>query len=465
MHPIKEPFEELIVDPPKHVQHLCLPDARSLRIYDTTLRDGEQTPGLALSPGQKYRLAEELSAIGCHVLDLCFPVTSEEEHELLRLTAEGKRQGKIRQDLEISVMCRAHERDIDATIDVIRRSGFELDEIVFLIFTSSSPLHVKYKLGRMLLKREGVNPDELFDAPLSFFHQANQRLVREMIGYARQKGVSKIEFGGEDSSRTPLPMLVDMARTAIDAGAFRYIFADTTGCLTPEATRYYCGALTEALPEVERVSHFHDDFNLATINTITAALHGFTTMTTTVNGIGERAGNTPMHSVVVALRYLYGLEIPGFQYDRLTWLKRFTEELTGMPVAAKEPVIGRNVFTHESGIHTHGVSISRRMYEVIPAEEVGGVSHFVYGKHTGTTTLVKLLEAHQDELGCELDDALIGAILCEVHEERAERVRRNTTPSFIEAYYRNLDSLGFQDDEVMAIARRVTERVNGKVSL
>lgn len=455
---VKERLDELIVDPQVHTARLARPAAASLKVYDTTLRDGEQTPGVAFTPEQKYLILRELSAIGIHVIDLCFPVTSEDEHELLRLACAGKRRGEVREDLEISLMCRANERDIDTTIELVRRAGFELDEVIFLIFTSSSPLHVKYKLGRGLLAREGLPASELVDTPLSFFHQANQRLVASMIGYARERGVNRIEFGAEDSSRTPVEQLIEMARVALDAGAFRYLLGDTTGSLTPEATRYYCSALTEAFPEIEKVSHFHDDFDLATANTIAAVLHGFTTFTTTVNGIGERAGNAPMHAVVAALRYLYGLEIPGFHYDRLGHLRQVVEDLTGLPVAAKEPVIGRNVFTHESGIHTHGVTISRRMYEAIPAEEVGGKSRFLYGKHSGTTALAALLERRQDEVGAEVSTALVGQVLAEIRRERAALAHRRETQELVRAYYRNLDRLGFSDDEVVAIAKRVAGR-------
>lgn len=455
---LKESIGELLVDPKVYTSRLPLPDARLLRVYDTTLRDGEQTPGVALGPEQKYRIARELSAIGCHVLDLCFPTIADEEAELLRLTCQGKRRGEIRPELEISLMCRASKKDIDATIDTVRRAGFDLSEVYFLIFTSSSALHVKYKLGRTLLKREGLEAAELHEVPMSFFHQANQRLVREMIGYARDRGVCNIEFGGEDSSRTPVEQLIEMARVAVEAGARRYILGDTTGSLTPEATQHYCSAMSAALPEIERVTHFHDDFDLATANNLTAVLNGFTTFTTTVNGIGERAGNAPMHSIVAALRYLYGLEIPGFQYDRLIHLRRVVEELTGLPVSVKEPVIGSNVFTHESGIHTHGVSIARQMYESIPAEEVGSESRFLFGKHSGTASVEHLLSRRATEVDHEATPDFVQEVLREIKDERASILKRNETAEFIHAYYRNIERLGLGENEVVEIAQRVASR-------
>ena len=410
-----------------------------------------------MSAAQKYTIAREVSRLGCHVIDLCFPTVAVSEREVLRLAYEGKRNGELRDDLEILVMCRASRRDIDATVEIIEASGFSAGDITFLIFTSASGLHVKYKLGETLLRRERVDVREGLDLPVEFFHEANKRMVAEAIGYAQERGVSRVEFGTEDASRTPLESLLDLVRTAVEGGAFRYVFPDTTGSLTPESTRLYCSALTAAFPQIERVSHFHDDFGLATANTITAALHGFTTMTTTLNGLGERAGNAPLHAVVAALRYLYGLEIPGFRYDLLGAVKNTVERITGIPVEAKEPVIGRNVFAHESGIHAHGVEIHRSMYEPIPFQEVGGEGRFVYGKHSGSGCVASLLSRRQDELGREVDRELVLAVLARIKALRESRISSRETERVIEEYYANLDRLGVHEDEVVRIARSILE--------
>jgi isopropylmalate/homocitrate/citramalate synthase len=176
------------------------PDPSTLKIYDTTLRDGEQMPGVALSPAQKFEIACEISRLGCHIVDLCLPLVSPEEAEFVRLIGAGRAHGEIRGDLELLVMCRASPIDIDRTLEITRSAGFGPDEVTFLLFTSASPLHVKYKLGSMLLRREGRSAEELVDTPLEFFHEANKRLVREVIGYAVDRGVKRIEFGGEDAS-------------------------------------------------------------------------------------------------------------------------------------------------------------------------------------------------------------------------------------------------------------------------
>lgn len=453
-----EPWHELFVDPRIHTAGVARPDPASLRIYDTTLRDGEQMPGIALTPEQKYAAACEISRLGCHVIDLCMPLVSPDENEFLRLIADGRRKGEIRDDLELLIMCRASSADVDRTLEITRAAGFGSGEVTFLLFTSASPLHVKYKLGSMLLRREGRSPEKLLEVPLSYFHEANKRMVQEVIRYAHERGVERIEFGGEDASRTELELLIDLTRAAVDAGAVRYVFADTTGSLTPEATAYYCTRLTEAFPDIERASHFHNDFDLATANTITGILHGFTTFTTTVNGLGERAGNAPLHAVVVALKYLYDLNIPGFRYDLLWEAKGLVENLTGIPVQANEPVIGNSVFSHESGIHTHGVGISRRTYEAIPYEEVGGLSRYVYGKHSGTANLTLLLRDHEAEIGRPADRAFVLEVLEEVKEIRRARARNGDLSGSIGQYYGNLDQLGLGEREVVEIARSVASR-------
>ena len=449
----KEPMHELFIGPQHYTAGGSFPDPRHIKIYDTTLRDGEQMPGVAMSPESKYLIAKELSAIGCHIIDLGFPSSAPSELATLQMVLQGKAKGEIREDMEVLVMCRANPRDVDTTIETLRKKGFSANDVTFLIFTASSPLHCKYKLGQTLLKREGLREDE--DAPLSFFHEANKKMVFEVIRYARSKGIERIEFGAEDSSRTPLPQLVDLVQTALDAGAFRYIFADTTGSLTPEATKVYCQAIKKHFPDIPLGNHFHNDFDLATINVVTAIANGMPIFSTTVNGIGERAGNAPLHSVVACLKYLYGIEIPNFQYDRLWRLKRLVENITGIPVQAQEPVIGFNVYSHESGIHTHGVSIARCMYEPIPYQEVGGTARMVYGKHSGAHGIKYILDMHADEIGAGIDEEFVSMLLHEIKALRESNTRKTDTEKYISLYYENLYDLGIDEEELVHMAKQL----------
>lgn len=450
---LNETAYELFKNPRDFTKSLTCPNPKELKIYDSTLRDGEQMPGVAMSAEQKCRIAEELSIFGCHILDIGFPAVSSRECRALQLVLDSKHRGAIRDDMEILVMCRATSRDIDTTIAAIQNIGFSPSDVTFLLFTSASPLHVKYKLGLSLMRRAGLNDNDLEQTPYGFFQQANKTMVSEAIHYARGRGVQRIEFGTEDASRTPLDLLVDLIVAAVDAGARRYIFPDTTGSLTPESTRFYCDALTRKFPQLERVSHFHNDFGLATANVITGILHGFPMFSTTVNGIGERAGNAALHTTVASLKYLYGLEIPGFQYDRLNHIKKVVEEITGIPVSAQEPIIGFNAFAHESGIHTHGVGISRRMYEPIPYDEVGGTPRFIYGKHSGLNTVFQLLVSHEQEIGTAVTRDLAASVLEQIKEARESRAEQQTHKAAIDGYYSNLVDLGLAEEDIIRMAK------------
>lgn len=452
----RENLNELFVGPRHYTRDCIFPDPREIKIYDTTLRDGEQMPGVAMSPEDKYLIARELSQIGCHIVDVGFPWSSPSEEAALELILQGKAQGDIREDLEILVMSRATEEDVDATVRSLKMRGLSPCDVTILIFTSASPLHCKYKLGPSLMRREGV--DGFRELPLEFFHEANKRMISDAIRYARSKGISRIEFGAEDASRTALPQLIDLIQTAVDAGCIRYTFADTTGSLTPEATEMYCRALTQRFPDIARASHFHNDFDLGVINVITGICNGFPIFSSTVNGIGERAGNAALHSVMASLKYLYGIELPDFRYERLWRLKSIVEKITGIPVQAQEPVIGFNVYSHESGIHTHGVSIARCMYEPIPFEEVGGISRMVYGKHSGTHGVAHALRKHEAEMGIVIDREFVLQLLKEIKALRETRTQNGTTASHIEQYYQNLYSLGLSEKEVVELAQDLAAR-------
>jgi isopropylmalate/homocitrate/citramalate synthase len=419
-------------------------------------------PGVAMSPEQKYRIAEELSILGCHIIDVGFPAVSQSEGKSLQLILDGKHRGRIREGMEVLVMCRATAKDIDMTIAAIEQIGFSPGDVTFLIFTSASPLHIKYKLGPTLLRQAGLPNDHLEETPYSFFHEGNKTMVREAIRYARQRGVGKIESGGEDASRTPIELLIDLAVTAVEAGAERWVFADTTGSLTPEATQIYCQALVQHLPHCELASHFHNDFGLATANVITGVLSGLPIFTTTINGIGERAGNAALHSVVTSLKYLYGLEIPGFRYDRLCHIKKIVEEISGIPVATQEPVVGYNAFSHESGIHTHGISIARQLYEPIPYGDVGGIPRFIYGKHSGLNSVFNLLLLRADEVGGEVSRELALEVLHQIKATR-ERTAEWSDPAIaIQNFYDNLGRLGLSDDDVIDLANRCIRARNSE---
>lgn len=191
--------ENLYVDPRELTRDVVFPDPAKIKVYDTTLRDGEQTPGVAFSPAQKYRIARLLSEIGVHIVDVGFPFVAPSERETLRLIVAGKRAGEIRPDLEILVMCRAHQADVDATLRSLEEVGATPDEITFLTFSSASDLHIKVKLGPTLLRREG---EEAAGKDMAWYREANIRMLEDTCRYIRGHGVASIELGTEDASRS-----------------------------------------------------------------------------------------------------------------------------------------------------------------------------------------------------------------------------------------------------------------------
>lgn len=452
---LREPINELIYDPIYYTRDIKFPDPKEIRIYDSTLRDGEQMAGIALSPEQKLEIARRLSDIGVHIIDAGFPGVSRSEQKTLSLLMEAKKRGELREDLEIVVMCRSNRADIDATLRAIEEVNVTPEEVTFFIFTAASDLHIKYKLGRTLLKREGRSMDEWLDLPVEWYREANLRMMLDSIAYARQQGVKSIEFGGEDGSRADVDYIIRLHREGLKAGGTRPSTPDTVGCLTPEAAAYIVSRLVEAVPEAPLLVHYHNDFGLSSINTITALKHGARAFCVTGNGYGERAGNASLHEVLVTLRLLYGVEIPGFKYEKLNELSRFLEWTMGYPVQAHEPIIGFNAFAHETGIHTAGVLVDRRIYETIPSEFVGGKQRFVFGKHTGTQLVKFALERNRATLaasGVDVSDDLVRKVTEEIKRIRESRIYGNALKEKIFAYYQMLESLPLTEQDVIDVA-------------
>ncbi|MCF7811615.1 hypothetical protein K9N50_11575 [bacterium] len=456
----REPLEDLIHSPEEFTANLNFPPPERIKIYDSTLRDGEQMPGVAFSPGQKYELAKELSDIGCDIMDLGFPFAALSDRHALQLIVQGKRMGEIRSDCELLVMCRSNRKDIDATIQTLREIDVEINEVTFFIFTSGSDLHLKYKIGKTLLKREGRNLSEWLDLPVEFYREANLKMQCDAIRYAREQGVEAVEFGGEDGSRADLEYTIELAKAGYAAGGTRYSFPDTVGCFTPEGVDYYMPRIVKEFPGQDLVCHFHNDFGLATINTVRAMSHGINVPTCTANGMGERAGNAPLHQVVMTLKELYGVTLPKFKYNKLRVLRRKVEEFSGIPVSAHEPIIGEGVFTHESGIHTAGLLIDPAIYQVIPPECVGATIRYVFGKHTGLGAVKAVLEKPEYRAGLERDGVEVTPELIEnlalfAKDARQKRTRSDSFTTMNEAYYREYKRLGISELRLVELASTI----------
>jgi isopropylmalate/homocitrate/citramalate synthase len=451
----REPIERLIRDPREFTKHLNFPDPAQIRIYDETLRDGEQMPGICFTPEQKYEIAKRLADIGVHIMSVGFPAASSGDCKTLQLVMDGKRRGEIG-DVEIVVMCRCNPKDIDVTIRTLQEIDVDPSEVTFFIFTSGSDLHLKYKIGKTLLKLEGRDESEWLDLPLEFYRNANIKMQVDAIKYARSKGVTRIEFGAEDGSRGDVDYFIEYFKAGLAAGGTRPAWPDTVGTMTPEAARWYCTRIVNAMPKgLPLVCHLHNDYGLGTINAITAVSCGFKVVSVTANGYGERAGNVKLHEFVTALNVLYGVEIPGFKYHKLRELARFMERVSGVPMQQHEPIIGTKVFAHESGIHTHAMLIDHRMYEAVPAHLVGGETSWVFGKHSGVALVEDTLRKHGEKLaqhGVELTPELAQRVTEEVKRIREERAAGSKSEEAIEAYERAMRGLSIGEDELTDIA-------------
>src|SRR5213592_3126738 len=299
---LKEPLNQLAIPPTHFTKHLKFPDPAKIRIYDDTLRDGEQMPGVAFSPEQKLELAKLLSEIGVHVIDPAFPAVSESERKALQLIVQAQKRGEIR-------------RDIDAVVDTVTAVGAKPDDVSVLVLSTLSDLHLKYKLGKTLLRRAKQPEDQWLSQPVDYYREQNLDLITGAIRYARERGFSRVEFAAEDASRSDVAYGEVWAKACVAAGGTRMCFSDTCGVFTPEGVDHYIPRLVKVLGPVPMTAHFHNDFGLGAINTVRAISHGALYAGVTANGIGERAGNTPLHEFVMVLKMLYGVELPGFRYD------------------------------------------------------------------------------------------------------------------------------------------------------
>jgi len=383
-------------------------------ITDTTLRDGEQQPGVFFTPDQKVEMAKKLAEVGIMGAEIGYPAVSKEELKACKMIAAENIKGFL-----TFVMARAKKVDIDAALDA--------DAKAVDLFTSCSEFHIKYKLKITL--------------------EENIRMYLEALDYAKDHGLM-IVFGREDDSRADIPYFVKLVKTALKAGAMGTGISDTTGTLTPVSTKWLINRLRKEGIAVG--PHFHNDLGLATANTLAALEAGATGVNGTILGIGERAGNTPIEEVVVALRVLYGIKTR-IDMEGLFELCKMVSKYSGVPIHVNKPVVGANAFKHESGIHAHGVLAHKLTYESIPSEWLGRKSEFRYGKFSGTAVVLK--EA-LDPLGLTPTHEQLLEIVNQVKAEQLKR-GKDEFEKFVDEYNRMMDRMGLTLDEVSEIAKNV----------
>jgi len=335
-------------------------------IYDSTLRDGEQMPGISFSPEQKLSIAGKLDEIGVPEIEAGFPAVSKTELESVKTIANEGLNAKI------LALSRLKKEDIDAAI----RSDADL----VLLFIASSPLHLRYKLH--------CSEKEIKDK------------IVESIEYAKDHGIVP-SFSAEDSTRTPLSFLEELVALADESGAKRIGLTDTVGCATPQTIKYLFSHMKKIV-STPLSAHLHNDFGLGLINAITALSSGATYVCTTVNGWGERAGNVPLEQLVISLKVLYKKDL-GIDTTKLLELSEMVSRFTGLPTPKTHPLVGSNIFTHESGIHVAAILEDPRTYESISPELVGNKRNLVLGKRTGKHMIRQILDDHGIEADEETD--------------------------------------------------------------
>ncbi|MFC4557694.1 2-isopropylmalate synthase [Virgibacillus kekensis] len=346
-----------------------------IKIFDTTLRDGEQSPGVNLNQLEKLEIAKQLERFGVDRMEAGFPASSKGDFNAVKMIADTIK------DTSVTGLARTVKSDIDTAWEALKGAA----EPCLHLFLATSPIHMTYKLKQ--------TPEQVIDT------------AERMVGYARER-FPQVEWSAEDASRSDWNFLAQIIERVIDAGATVINLPDTVGYTTPAEYGQLFRYIKETVPNIDRVNlscHCHNDLGMAVANSIAAVENGATQVEGTINGIGERAGNASLEEVAVALK----IRADHYPYEtglKLNEIKRTSDlvaKLTGMYVQANKAVIGRNAFAHEAGIHQDGVLKHASTYEIITPELVGVNSNTLFlGKHSGRHAFKGKVE----ELGYNLSD-------------------------------------------------------------
>jgi len=356
-------------------------EERMIKIFDTTLRDGEQTPGVCLEASEKVEIAQALAKLKVDVIEAGFPIASPGDFEAVRQIAE-KVRGPI-----IAALARANTKDIDAAGKALETA----ERARIHTFIATSDIHLEFKLK---MTREQV-----------------LKQAREAVIHARRY-VSDVEFSAEDASRSDKDYLCEIFTAVIDAGATTINIPDTVGYTTPDEYGELIRYIRAHVPNIDKAEisvHCHDDLGMAVANSLAAVRNGATQVECAMNGLGERAGNASLEEVVMALntRKAYYNAQTQIETKNIYRTSRLVSALSGVSVTPTKAIVGDNAFAHESGIHQHGVLNNSLTYEIMSPETIGiSRNSLVLGKHSGRHAFEDRLR----DMGYDLDVETINAL-------------------------------------------------------
>ena len=343
-----------------------------LYIFDTTLRDGEQSPGFSMNTDEKIRLAHQIEALGVDIIEAGFPIASDDDAHAVKLVAT-----EIKTPV-IAALARCNPADIECAGESLKPAARSRIHT----FIATSDLHLERKLR--------ISREDCLEAVVTAVKQARQY-------------TDDIEFSAEDATRSDMDFLCTVVEAAISVGATTINLPDTVGYCTPEEIQEFFTEVRQRVTNVDDIilsTHCHDDLGLAVANSLAAVQAGVRQVECTINGIGERAGNASLEEIVMATRVKpdrlpYETDVVSTELFRTS---QMLTELTHESVQANKAIVGRNAFAHEAGIHQDGVIKDRRTYEIMKPEDVGVESTLVLGKHSGRHAVKKQCEDQGYEL-------------------------------------------------------------------
>jgi len=397
----------------------------NINFADTTCRDGEQQVGVVFTPEQKLDIVQTIADAGITLIEVGYPGVSKEEERSCKMITENAPNALC------FVMARANKNDIDAAL---RSDARMLD-----LFTSCSEYHIRTKMG--------LTPESNID------------YYMEMLDYATDHGMG-IVFGMEDISRSDTDYYVKIIKAVHERAGDKWMgtgISDTVSMFNPKTAAWFYKTVSSQLEGISLGMHFHNDFGMATANTLACLEAGAPAAQGTILGIGERCGNTPIEEVIVALKVIYGMKLRQINFEKLMEACQKVSKYSGIPIHVNKPIAGMNAFRHESGIHAHGVLAHPHIYEAIPHDLLGRKSEFAFGKFSGTAVV---LEEALEPLGIKPDKAQLHEIVLKVKDkqEKREAEKQKIKDEFIQSYYDYMKRMSLTMDEILEIANKVMNK-------